>query len=313
MEFILSTDLSVIPQQINFNAEDLKRELQPKLDYYKSMVVTEDGIKDAKIDRAKLNLLKNAVEDKRKEVKKQCLAPYEEFEKQCKEIVAMIDSPIIAIDTQIKAFDDVRRQEKWADICEYFDSRVGDLEITPERFEILIPKWKNATMKIEDIKQTISDELDRIRSDLHSIDVEFADVPYKAAIVSRYNEQFSLSQARIQAATLHTEHERMMKKQEEEKQRQIERENAKSIAEQAKEINEASRRSIMQENAAPQNAESHDQTQNDPIVQGGFMIQCKKSQLVALKTYIVATGINITGTITTKEFEKIKEERTSCK
>ncbi len=297
MEFVLSTDLSVLPKCIEFNAEDLKRELQPKLDYYKSMVVTEDGIKEAKVDRANLNLLKSAIDEKRKEVKRQWLVPYESFEVQCKELASMIDAPISAIDTQIKAFDEIRKQEKWTAICEFWNNIANDMDDTIMLDRVVNPKWKNATMKLEDVKLDLSDKLDRIREDLHTIDVEFADVPYKAAILSKYKEQFSLSQARVTAAMLHTEEEKLHRRQE-----------AGNRCASAP----ASVQAAAQEPAPIQEQPAVDMVQNDTPVHGGFVIQCRRSQLVALKAYMLASGIQISGIITMAEYEKIKEERTSC-
>ena len=73
MEFLIKTDLNAIPQAIDFNFEEMKAELTEKLTAYNALVVTEDSIRDAKADKAKLNKLRTAVEDKRKEVKKLCL------------------------------------------------------------------------------------------------------------------------------------------------------------------------------------------------------------------------------------------------
>ena len=76
MKFILKTDLSSLPQIIDFNFEDMKSELSIKLKQYNALVVTEDSIKSAKDDKAQLNKLRTAIENKRKEIKNQCLAPY---------------------------------------------------------------------------------------------------------------------------------------------------------------------------------------------------------------------------------------------
>ena len=46
-----------------------------------NLVYTADQIKDAKKDRAKLNKFVTALEDKRKEIKKQVMQPYTAFEK----------------------------------------------------------------------------------------------------------------------------------------------------------------------------------------------------------------------------------------
>ena len=66
---------------IEWNYEELKAELSQKLEQYKGLVYTEDQIKEAKADRAKLNALATAIDGKRKELKKQCLQPYEQFKR----------------------------------------------------------------------------------------------------------------------------------------------------------------------------------------------------------------------------------------
>ena len=55
MDFKIKTDLSVLPKVIEFNHEELKKFLVEKTAAYNSLVVTEDNIKSAKEDKAKLN------------------------------------------------------------------------------------------------------------------------------------------------------------------------------------------------------------------------------------------------------------------
>ena len=54
------TDLSTIPSKIESNAEELKKLLVPRLEYYNNLVVTEDGIRDAKSDKAISRPLRNS-------------------------------------------------------------------------------------------------------------------------------------------------------------------------------------------------------------------------------------------------------------
>ena len=150
MQIKVTTDLSVIPQKIDFNSGEIKSELAPKLEFYKNLVVTEDSIKDAKSDRAKLNKLKSAFEDKRKEMKKICLAPYEKFEKECKEITSMIDEASNSIDVQVKDCEEIKKQKKYSEIEEYYNSLERPDYITLE--SVLNPKWANATVSTESIK-----------------------------------------------------------------------------------------------------------------------------------------------------------------
>ena len=84
MEFKIITDLSVLPQVIETNGEELKAWLSEKLTQYNEIVVTPETIKAAKDDKAKLTKLRAALEERRKEVKRQCMAPYEDFERKYK-------------------------------------------------------------------------------------------------------------------------------------------------------------------------------------------------------------------------------------
>lgn len=66
-------------QSITFNFDELKAEIGEALEKYKGLVYTDATIKDAKSDRAALNKFKDALETKRKEIKKRSMIPYEAF------------------------------------------------------------------------------------------------------------------------------------------------------------------------------------------------------------------------------------------
>ena len=68
MEFVMGNSLEALPKTIDFNFEELKTQLASSLELYTGLVVTEDGIKSAKEDRAKLNKLREALETDRKSV-----------------------------------------------------------------------------------------------------------------------------------------------------------------------------------------------------------------------------------------------------
>lgn len=167
MELIMTTDLEKsFPQKIDFNYEAIKSELSESLERYNSLVVTEDSISAAKKDKAALNKLKTALEDRRKEVKKDCLRPYEEFERKIKELVGMIDAPVLAIDGQIKAFDEIKKAEKRADIQAFYSDNVGDLAPLLPLDKVFDPRWLNATYKIEDAQKEIADRIQKTRNDI---------------------------------------------------------------------------------------------------------------------------------------------------
>lgn len=167
MELKVITDLSVIPQQIDFNFEEIRAELAEKLDYYNNLVVTENSIREAKSDRAKLNKLKTAVEDKRKEIKKMCLEPYTSFEIRCRELSSMISEPILSIDSQIKEFENQNNQKKLDELKKHFEVICTDSMI---KFEDVLPaKWENKTESAESLKNQINEAYDRYTADIASV------------------------------------------------------------------------------------------------------------------------------------------------
>ena len=195
MEFVMSTDLNTaLPKVIGFNFEELKAELTARLDYYNSMVVTEDTIKEGKAERAKLSKLREAVEAKRKEVKRDYMAKYNDLENKVKELVAIIDAPIAAIDGQLKAFDDLRREEKRAEIQKTYASLVpAEMQTILTLERIFDPKWLNATVKIKAVEAELTAMVQQTEDDLQVLDM--VEPEFAAAVRARYMETLSIGTA----------------------------------------------------------------------------------------------------------------------
>lgn len=155
------------PEVIDFNFEELKEEITNKSALYKNMVYTDETIKDAKSDRALLNKFKTALEDKRKEVKKQCLEPYNQFEKQIKELVAIIDEPVKLIGEQITEFEDREKAEKHEQIIELFNKAGFQSFVTLE--QIYDPKWLNKSVSLKSIEEELTNTVYRIGHDVTTI------------------------------------------------------------------------------------------------------------------------------------------------
>ena len=192
MEFVMSTDLNTaLPKVIGFNFEELKAELTARLDYYNSLVVTEDTIKEGKAERAKLSKLREAVEAKRKEVKRDYMAPYTDFESKVKELVAIIDAPIAAIDGQLKAFDDLRREEKRAEIQKTYAALVpAEMQTILPLERIFDPKWLNATVKIKAVEAELTTMVQQTEDDLQVLDM--VEPEFAAAVRARYMETLNI-------------------------------------------------------------------------------------------------------------------------
>jgi len=212
MEIVTVTDLSAIPRVIEWNHEELKTELRTQLEVYKNLVVTPDAIKSAKSDRANLNKLATAIEEYRKDVKRRCLEPYNELETKCKELVSIIKEPIEAIDTQIKAFEEQEKDEKYKALKDFFESKVGDMADTIVFEKILDPKWGNKSKGLDELKGSLEDHIDRVKEELKKLEEQFGDVPYKVAVINKYLESYNYSAALVEATTLKFRYEQEQKK-----------------------------------------------------------------------------------------------------
>lgn len=194
-------------KSIKFNFEEIRQEMTARLAKYQDLVYTEGTIKDAKNDRATLNKFKDAIEGRRKEVKKQCLAPYEAFEKQIKELVALIDEPIWAIDSQVKTYEQGLRDEKEADIRLYFDKHIGYLDGLLPFERIYNEKWLNAGTKIKDIYAQIDAVIEKTNADLKTI--ENLKSEFELSIKETYLDTLDLSRALNEKTRLEEQKERM--------------------------------------------------------------------------------------------------------
>ena len=178
------------PQFIEFNYAELEAEITAKAEIYKNMIYTDDTIKEAKADKAALNKFITALEAERKNVKKQCLQPYEEFEKKIKALVAIVDEPVQLIDTQVKAYEDRLKDEKLEKIKEFWDNTEH-----PEWLQcnqIFDQKWLNATVSLKKVQEAITDRLAQIESDTRTI----ATLPtFKFEAMEEYKSTLDLNRA----------------------------------------------------------------------------------------------------------------------
>lgn len=217
MEFRMGTDLeTALPKTIDFNFEDLKAQLAESLTLYTGLVVTEDSIKPAKDDRAKLNKLREALENKRKEVKRECMAPYNDFEAKVKELVSLIDRPIAAIDGQLKEFEEKRRAEKRAAVKAVYEETVGELRALLPFERLWRDEWYNTGVSMKKIREAITAAEDKAASDLEvlsTVESEFAE-----AVKLKYLDTLDVSAALQERARLQAQAAKL-REYEEEQQR----------------------------------------------------------------------------------------------
>lgn len=157
-------------QPVKWNFEELKEQISTGLKVYENRVYTADDMAGAKKDRADLNRLSKAIDDKRKEMKKMYLAPYEEFEKQAKELTGLIDKQSAEIDKVVKEYEAQEKEQKQADIMAIYEESIGDLKDLVPYERIHDQKWLNKGTTLAKVKEAIENIAQKTKTMLAAID-----------------------------------------------------------------------------------------------------------------------------------------------
>ncbi|MBP0973179.1 MAG: DUF1351 domain-containing protein [Oscillospiraceae bacterium] len=282
MEFIAKIPDN-LPEIIENNGEEVKAWLAEVMQKYDGLVVTPESIRSAKDDKAKLNKLRTALEERRKEVKRDYLAPYMAFEEKYKELLALIDKPISSIDMQIKALDEQEQNEKYTRLKAYFDDCMASSLNVPVNVifdRILNPKWKNKTMKEDALRQEIYDTLCRIKAEVDELNSYYTGSPHYTAIMDCYMQGYDKACALAYAAAL------------------IQQEQRQRAAQQAHREPEPTPPPVYEPTPEPPVQEPV-QAQNEPKITGTFRVTGTKQQIIALRDFLRANQI---------AFEIVKEK-----
>lgn len=246
---------------IKWNKEELEAVVRHKIAAYQNVVYTEDNMKQAKADRAELNKLTKAIEERRKIVKKIINEPYEVFEAELKEILALIQEPVGIIDRQVKAFEDQQKEEKKKSIQKSYDEVIGDLaEVLPfERvFDI---RYLNQTYKLATAQAEVKAKVEKVRTDLETIDS--LESKYKLNAKDVYIKTLDLSKAlaenkRLSDLEEKLEAEKRRKAEEEAERKRLAEERRKAAEEKAK-AEEEQRKALEDQKRAEQESASKQQ------------------------------------------------------
>lgn len=186
------------------NYEELKEFLQSRLAVYSQIVYTEDGVKEAKSDKATLNKLKKAIDDKRKEIKKIYMAPYLEVESQAKELIALIDEPLALISEFITGVDNAEKERRRLEVREFYDTTAVSLGMLADKlFEspaFFDKKWEAKSTSAKIWQDAVKEKVQQAAVDISAI--QAAGGAHTSALLARYLETMSAEDVNAYKRTL---------------------------------------------------------------------------------------------------------------
>ena len=173
-----------------YNFEDLKMILETELVRYQNIAYSEDDLKEAKADQKKLKDLRKAIDDKRKEIKKIYMQPYEIVEAQTKELIALIDAPLKAIGTYLDSAKEAEKERKRREIRVFYDQEATPLgELSDTLFSspaFWNPKWGLKSTKTKTWQDEVRAKIAQAAADISSL--QSAGGEHTTALVAKYLE-----------------------------------------------------------------------------------------------------------------------------
>lgn len=207
------------PGIIEINFEELKAQLSDKMSEYRGAVFTEDSKQIAKGELANLRKLQKSVDERRKDVKAECMRPYTQFEKKVNELKNIIDEPIQLIDGQLKEMEAERIRKRKEDVKNlYMDILSGWQDYLPFD-EIYDHKWDLAGTKLKNIREDMEELSKKTQAETELIKSSQSDVAPE--VLNLYKRSRNLTDA-LEHINRYEANKKMALAKEEERRREEE-------------------------------------------------------------------------------------------
>lgn len=270
-------------QKIDWNFEELKSEIIAVSQEYETSVYTDETMKNAKSDRAKLRKFVDAMKSERTAIRKKLLEPDVLFGEQIAELTGIVERAIDNIDTQVKDYEQRQRDAKTAKIREFYEENIYDLaEYLP--FERLFrPEWANVSTTMKSVKESILDTIRKVAEGLAILNE--VESPYAGDMKKVFLRTYDIGAAMTERNRLEAEAENRRLYMEEQERRKAEREAARKA--EAERVMAAGRN----QQPEPEYVAPVEDVVEEPVHILDFRVHATIKQLEQLKNFLKVAGI----------------------
>lgn len=195
---------------IQSNMEELAVKIQTDIEKKYSLTVTDESVKETKVIMAEINKEKAEFNKKYKEFKALVLEPFTPLDKKAKEIEGYFDVARSALDTQVKKFEEGKR-EKAKEVCIAYAKKqceAKEIHITSITISDLFDKLGSLTTA-NCISGTAKKEIDQR---IQAVENEILKAKIEAEEQAKRNKEIA-DEARIKAEQEAAEREVEIRKQ----------------------------------------------------------------------------------------------------
>lgn len=167
---------NVQPAIITYNYEFVKKCVELKAQQYAGIIVTDDNLKQAKQDRNNLASARVAIDEFRKAKKKEMSVNIDLMEKQCKELISIIEGVEKPLQAGIDVYDNEKREKRRQQALKFIQTTADSLGLRPEYASRLVVKdfYLNLTGTQKEVKEDINKEGLALKTeqDKHDADIQ---------------------------------------------------------------------------------------------------------------------------------------------
>lgn len=167
---------NVQPAVIDYNYEAVKKCVELKAQQYAGIIVTDDNLKQAKQDRNNLASARVAIDEFRKAKKKEMSVNIDLMEKQCKELISIIEGVEKPLQAGIDVYDNEKREKRRQQALKFIQITTDSLGLRPEYASRLVVKdfYLNLTGTQKEVKEDINKEGLALKAeqDKHDADIQ---------------------------------------------------------------------------------------------------------------------------------------------
>ena len=198
--------------EIESNMKEVKGYVEELNNYYKNINFTEETMKEAKDEKAKVNKFKTQVADYRKNIVAEYNKPIKTFEETARETEKLLTETYNTINKQVSSYEDEQKRKKEQQIKDYFEEykTANNIDfVTYEQTKINV----TLTASKKSLKEQAKVFIDKIKDDLQLIETQEC----KEEILVEYKQNLNVSRAIQEVANRHKLLEEERKRQEEKK------------------------------------------------------------------------------------------------
>lgn len=169
MEAKITFQIAKTIGSLTANFDALKESVKASVAKYHGLVYTDDQISEAKADLASLRAERKKIDDARKSVKKEFMSPYDQFEAQVKETLAIYDDAIAEISEQVDAAEEAEKARKKREIEEWWACNGVKSVEGIKLSQVWDERYLNKTYTAKKWQEDLANKVKAIETDLTTI------------------------------------------------------------------------------------------------------------------------------------------------